>query len=93
MAFIMLVAASAGSRLGVAATRVVAPGRIRFLFSLTLLGGALAVALKQVAEGQEAMDNLSTAAGAVLLSASGAICLVLALLVAVNLRKKSGTSR
>jgi hypothetical protein len=81
MAVIMLVAASVGSRLGVAATRVVSPGRIRFLFSLTLLGGALAVAMKQVADSRPGLEHLPTVASVVLLSAAGAICLVVAALV------------
>ncbi len=93
MAMVMLVAASAGSRLGVAATRAVAPNRIRFLFSLTLLGGALAVALKQIAESNAGLGYLSTVAGTVMLTATGSICLVMVVLLAMSLRKEPGAPR
>lgn len=92
MAVVMLAAASVGSWLGVAATRVVTPGRIRLLFSLTLLGGALAVALTQIAEGRPGLDYLIVVAEVVLLASAGAICLVLMVLVAASLRKGRSTS-
>ncbi|MSQ06968.1 MAG: hypothetical protein EXR46_07235 [Dehalococcoidia bacterium] len=86
MAVIMLAAASVGSRLGVAATRVVTPGRIRLLFSFTLLGGTLAVALKQIAEGRPGLGYLTVVSEVVILASAGSICLVL---VAASLGKGS----
>ena len=81
MAVMMLVTSSVGSRLGVAANRVVSPARIRLLFALTLLAGALAVAMKQVADSRPGLGYLTPVASVVLLSAAGGICLVVAALV------------
>ncbi|MBM3943749.1 MAG: sulfite exporter TauE/SafE family protein [SAR202 cluster bacterium] len=90
MAVIMLTAASIGSRLGVAAIRVVIPSRVRLLYGLTLLGGALAVGLKQVSSADPGLGYLASIAAVVLLSASGAICVLLVALVFLAMRKRLG---
>jgi uncharacterized membrane protein YfcA len=93
MAVIMLVTASVGSRLGVAANQVVSPGRIRLLFALTLIAGALAVAMKLVADLSPDLEYLNTEAAVVLLGAAGAICLVVAALVVQEMREGSAQGR
>ncbi len=88
MAIIMLAAASAGSQLGVTATRYVDAGRIRFLFGITVLSGSVAVALKQVAESVAGLEYLSDVAAVVLLGVAGGMCAVIAVLM-VGARRKT----
>ena len=87
MAIIMLAAASAGSQLGVSATRYVDAGRIRVLFGITILSGGVAVALKQVAESGQDLEYLSTVASVVLLGVSAVMCGVIAVLMVGAKRK------
>ena len=77
MAVLMLAAASIGSQLGAAATRRVEPSRIRFLYGLLILTGAVAVALEEVSQAAPGAGFLSIAASAVLLGSGGGMCLVL----------------
>jgi uncharacterized membrane protein YfcA len=77
MAALMLAAASIGSQLGAAATRRVEPSRIRFLYGLLILTGAVAVALEEVSQAAPGASALSTAASAVLLGSGGGMCLLL----------------
>ena len=51
MAVLMLAAASIGSQLGASATQRVDPSRIRFLYGLLIMTGAVAVALEEVFAG------------------------------------------
>jgi uncharacterized protein len=81
MAIIMLAAASVGSQLGATTTRFVDAGRIRVLFGVTVLSGSLAIALKQVAESVTGLEFLSTAASIILLGVSGAMAVVIAVLL------------
>ena len=78
MAVMMLAAASAGSQLGVAATRFVEPSRIRVLYGTTVLSGAVAVGLRQASGAGP--DFLAEAASILLLTFAGAICVVIAAL-------------
>ena len=88
MVFIMLCAASVGSQLGTTATKFVDAGRIRGLFGITILSGSAAMALKQVAETNDGLAYLSTAASFLLLGVAGAICLVIAgMLIWAKLKK------
>ena len=77
MAVIMLVSASLGSQLGVAAIGYVDGAKIRLLFGVTILSGGAAVALKQASEtpGPEFLSTVSTV---VLLASSGAMCILVA---------------
>jgi uncharacterized protein len=81
MAIIMLAAASVGSQLGATTTRFVDAGRIRVLFGVTVLSGSLAIALKQVAESVTGLEFLSTPASIILLGVSGAMAVVIAVLL------------
>ena len=78
MAIIMLGAASVGSQLGTAATAFVEPARIRILYGVTIMGGAISVALDQVSTYSDSLDFLSTLASVVLLSVAGTMCLIIA---------------
>ncbi len=76
MAVLMLAAASIGSQLGASATRRIEPSRIRFLYGLLILTGAVAVALEEISQAAGA-SALSIAASAVLLGSGGGMCLLL----------------
>jgi hypothetical protein len=78
---IMLAAASAGSQLGATATRFVDAARIRFLFGITVLSGGVSVALGQIAGASPRLGFLDVAASVLLLGVSGAMCLVIAVLL------------
>ena len=82
MALIILAAASAGSQIGATATRFVDAGRIRILYSITVLSGCLAVALEQVAETLPGLESLSQVAAYILLGVAGTMCLIIAGLLA-----------
>lgn len=81
MAIIMLAAASAGSQLGTTATRYVDSGRIRVLFGVTVLSGAVAIALKQAAEMGIGLEGLSPLAAVMLLGMSGAMAILIGLML------------
>ena len=91
MAIIMLVSASAGSQVGVAASRYVDGARIRFLFGVTILSGCVAIALKQASEtpGPEFLSTVSTV---VLLAGSGAMCILIATMFVIARSKRRSTS-
>jgi uncharacterized protein len=88
MAIIMLAAASAGSQLGATATRFVDAGRIRVLFEVTVLSGSVAIALTQVAEST-GLEFLSMAASIILLGVSGAIVVLIGVLLMQARRVKT----
>ena len=91
MAALMLAAASIGSQLGASATRHINPARIRFLYGLLILTGAVAVALEEISQAVPGADALSNAASAVLLGSGGGMCLLLLALMARERRRvKSG---
>ena len=77
MALIILAAASAGSQIGATATRYVDPGRIRILYGVTVLSGAVAIALGQVAETLPGLEFLVVLDNWILLGVPGLMCLVI----------------
>ena len=77
MAVLMLGAASIGSQLGASATQRVDPSRIRFLYGLLIMTGAVAVALEEISQAVPGADALSTVASAVLLGSGGGMCIAL----------------
>ena len=77
MAVLMLAAASIGSQAGAAATRRVEPSRIRFLYGLLIMTGAVAVALEEISQAAPGAGILSTVASAILLGSGGGMCLFL----------------
>jgi hypothetical protein len=81
MAIIMLASASVGSQLGANATIYVDGRRIRVLFGITVLNGGAAIALKQVALRGNGLEYLSTAATALLLGLSGAMAILIGLML------------
>jgi uncharacterized membrane protein YfcA len=93
MVVVMLVASSFGAQLGAAATRFVNPTRIRVLYAITLLGSGVAIALRQVSETASGVEFLSTTASVLLLSVSGAICLVIVVLLIVAVRRRPAMQR
>ena len=90
MALIMLTAASAGTQLGSSATRLVDASRIRILFGITVLNGSVAIALKELAERSDQLDHLNVVASATLLGVSGAIAILIGVLL---VRAKLGGGR
>ena len=80
MVVLMLIAASAGAQLGVAATRIVEAARIRILYGVTVLAGGVAVGLEQASESLSS-EFLSSLAAGLLLGVSGAICLVIVVIL------------
>ena len=82
MAALMLAAASIGSQLGASATRRVEPSRIRFLYGLLILTGAVAVALEEISQAIPGASGLSIVASTVLLGSGGGMCLLLLALMA-----------
>ena len=87
MAIIILASASAGSQVGVAASRYVDGARIRFLFGVTILSGCVAIALKQVSENP-GPEFLSTVSTVVLLAGSGAMCILIATMFVIGRSKR-----
>ena len=57
MALIILAAASVGSQIGATATRFVDPGRIRILYGITVLSGAVAIGMGQVGKAAEGLAS------------------------------------
>ena len=92
MAVLMLAAASIGSQLGASATRRIEPSRIRFLYGLLILTGAVAVALEEISQAVSGAGALSTVASAVLLGSGGGMCLLLLGLMA-RARRSGGDVR
>ena len=87
MVVLMLVAASAGAQLGAAATRIVDAARIRILYGVIVLAGAVAVGLEQASKSFSS-EFLSTLASTVLLGVSGAMCLgIVAMLLGARRRR------
>ena len=82
MALIILAAASAGSQIGATATRYVNPARIRILYGITVLSGAVAIALGQIAATFPALEILVVADNWILLGIPGAMCLIITALLA-----------
>ena len=82
MAVLMLAAASIGAQMGTAATRMIEPSRIRFLYGLLIMTGAVAVALEEVSQAVPGAEALSTVAAAVLLGSGGGMCVLLLVLMA-----------
>ena len=82
MAVLMLAAASIGSQLGASATRRIEASRIRFLYGLLIMTGAVAVALEEVSHAVEGASALSTVASVVLLGSGGGMCIALLVMMA-----------
>ena len=81
MALIVLAAASAGSQIGTTATRFVDSGRIRILYGITVLSGALAIGMGQVAKAVPGLAFLSRIDDWVLLGIPGFMCLIITVLM------------
>ena len=81
MALIILAAASVGSQIGTTATRFVDPGRIRILYGITVLSGALAIGMGQVAKVSEGLAFLGQLDDWVLLGVPGCMCVVITVLM------------
>jgi hypothetical protein len=81
MVLIMLASSSLGTQLGASATRFVNPARIRVLYAFTLLGSGVAIALRQVSEMAPGAGFLSPVASILLLGVSGAICVIIVVLL------------
>ena len=77
MAVLMLASASIGSQLGASATRRIEPSRIRFLYGLLIMTGAVAVALEEISQAVPGASALSDVASVVLLGSGGGMCLLL----------------
>ena len=93
MVVIMLTSASVGAQLGATATKIVDAARIRILFGLTVLSGSVAVGLEQASKSIPGAEFLSTAASFLLLGFSGAICLVIAVMVILARRERRALAR
>ena len=91
MVVLMLVAASAGAQLGAAATRIVEAARIRILYGVIVLAGSVAVGLEQASKSFSS-ELLSTVAAGVLLGVSGAMCLVIVLMLLGAQRRRPALS-
>lgn len=88
MALITLAAASAGSQIGATATRYVNPARIRILYGITVLSGAVAIALGQIAATFPALEILVAVDNWILLGIPGAMCLIITALLSRALWSK-----
>lgn len=81
MALIILAAASVGSQVGATATRFVDPGRIRILYGITVLSGALAIGMGQLGKAIESLAFLGRIDDWVLLGVPGCMCIVITVLM------------
>ena len=81
MALIILAAASVGSQIGATATRFVDPGRIRILYGITVLSGALAIGMGQLGKAVEGLNFLGRIDDWVLLGVPGYMCVVITVLM------------
>ena len=89
MALIILAAASVGSQIGATATHFVDPGRIRILYGVTVLSGALAIGMGQLGRNIESLAILGRVDDWVLLGVPGTMCvLITALMVREALRRR-----
>ena len=82
MAVLMLAAASIGSQLGASATRRIEASRIRFLYGLLIMTGAVAVALEEASQAVPGAAVLSDVASVVLLGSGGGMCIALLVMMA-----------
>ena len=95
MALIILAAASVGSQIGTTATRFVDPGRIRILYGITVLSGALAIGMGQVGKAVKDLAFLGRIDDWVLLGVPGCMCVVITVLMvreAIKRRKPAAES-
>ena len=90
LAVLMLSAASIGSQLGARATQRVDPSRIRFMYGLLIITGAVAVALEEMSQAVPGADALSTVASVVLLGSGGGMCIVLLVMMARSRERRRG---
>ena len=81
MALIILAAASVGSQIGTTATRFVDPGRIRILYGITVLSGALAIGMGQAGKAAEGLAFLGRLDDWVLLGVPGFMCVVITVMM------------
>ena len=81
MALIILAAASVGSQVGATATRFVDPSRIRILYGITVLSGALAIGMGQMGKAIEGLAFLGRIDDWVLLGVPGCMCVVITVLM------------
>ena len=87
MALIILAAAAVGSQIGATATRYVDAGRIRILYGLTVLSGAVAIALGQIAETLPGLAFLTVVDNWILLGVPGLMGLIITALLLRALRR------
>ena len=93
MALIVLAAASVGSQIGATATRFVDSGRIRILYGITVLSGALAIGMGQLGKAVEGLAFLGQMDDWVLLGVPGFMCVVITvLMVAEAVRRRQAVS-
>lgn len=93
MALIILTAASVGSQIGATATRFVDPGRIRILYGITVLSGALAIGMGQVGKAVEGLAFLGRIDDWVLLGVPGCMCILITILMVLEaLRRRQAVS-
>ena len=93
MALIILAAASVGSQIGATATRFVDPGRIRILYGITVLSGAVAIGMGQVGKAAEGLAFLGRIDDWVLLGVPGCMCIVITILMVLEaLRRRQAVS-
>lgn len=93
MALIILAAASVGSQIGATATRFVDPGRIRILYGITVLSGALAIGMGQLGKAAEGLAFLGRIDDWVLLGVPGCMCIAITVLMvmeAIRRRQPAG---
>ena len=89
MALIILAAASVGSQIGTTATHFVDPGRIRILYGITVLSGALAIGMGQLGKAVEGLAFLSSIDDWVIVGVPLGMCVVITvLMVAEALRRR-----
>ena len=66
------------------------PSRIRFLYGLLILTGAVAVALEEVSQAVPGASVLSDVASVVLLGSGGGMCIALLVMMARSRERRSG---
>jgi len=81
MALIILAAASVGSQIGATATRFVDPGRIRILYGITVLSGAVAIGMGQVARVVAGLSVLGRIDDWVIIGVPLVMCVVITVLM------------
>lgn len=88
MALIILAAAAVGSQIGATATRYVDAGRIRILYGITVLSGAVAIALGQIAETLPGLAFLVIVDNWILLGVPGLMGLIITGLLVRAVRRQ-----